>query len=181
MGSDSLTDPLRRPLWSEREFAFVHPPWRLADFVERLAGAPARLEERVRGLEPSLACEPLEGAWSIQQHAGHLSDLEELWRTRILDLRRGARVHTPADFAFLAERARRHQERGMAEVLAEFRAKRAELVSVLAAADPDLQQRSAFHERLGCAMRLVDVAQFAAEHDDHHLLRIARLRERLGG
>jgi hypothetical protein len=29
-------------------------------------------------------------------------------------------------------------------------------------------------------MRLVDCAQFYAEHDDHHLIRIRRLRSMLG-
>lgn len=38
--------------------------------------------------------------------------------------------------------------------------------------DAALQERRAFHERLNCDMRLVDGAQFVAEHDDHHLLRI---------
>lgn len=62
----------------------------------------------------------------------------------------------------------------------ELRARRARFTDALAAADPELQQRSAFHERLGCAMRLIDCAQFVAEHDDHHLLRIRDLAARLG-
>jgi hypothetical protein len=38
----------------------------------------------------------------------------------------------------------------------------------------------AFHERLQVPMRLVDCAQFYAEHDDHHLIRIRRLRIMVG-
>lgn len=176
-----MSDTLRRPKWSERKFTFGHPLWMLADFAERLAGAPARLEERTRGLDPRVALEQVDGKWSIQQNAGHLGDLEELWCTRIIELRRVAHTYTPADPAFIGEQALRHQGRSLEEVLAEFRTKREELVRVLAGADPDLQHRSAHHERLGCAMRLVDVSQFAAEHDDHHLLRIARLRTQLCG
>ena len=45
----------------------------------------------------------------------------------------------------------------------------------LAAAD---LERAARHPRLGTPMRVVDLAYFVAEHDDHHL---ARLRELLTG
>jgi hypothetical protein len=46
----------------------------------------------------------------------------------------------------------------------------------LSNATPGLQRATAFHQRLQVPMRLVDCAQFAAEHDDHHLLRIRALR-----
>ena len=36
-------------------------------------------------------------------------------------------------------------------------------------------ERSSQHPRLGQPMRVIDMAIFAAEHDDHHLARIGEL------
>jgi uncharacterized damage-inducible protein DinB len=151
----------------------------LADFVERLAGTPARLEERVRGLDPAIARAQVDNAWSIQQNAGHLADVEELWQRRIAELGEGRTVFTAADPAYFGRLALRHQDRPMAEILEEFRVKRLALTRILQAVSPEVQLRRALHERLNVRMRLVDIAQFTAEHDDNHLLRIAELRARL--
>ena len=60
----------------------------------------------------------------------------------------------------------------------QFASQRSMLVAALrVVAEPDLE-RSARHPRLGTAMRIVDLAFFVAEHDDHHM---ARMRELLAG
>src|SRR5262249_30470353 len=156
-----------------------HPEWMLHDFLERLAGTPARLEERTRGLGAAIARARVNDSWSVQQNAGHLGDVEELWKLRIRELAEGVEAYSPANPEHLNHAALRHQDRTLAEVLATFRAGREELVAAFRAVDPSVHGRSAHHARLGTRMRLVDLAQFAAEHDDHHLLRIAFLRDRL--
>jgi uncharacterized damage-inducible protein DinB len=152
----------------------------LADFVERLRGTLPRLDTLVAGLDDSRAKLQLEGKWSIAQNIGHLSDVEELWQERLEDLRKGRKTYTPAVGSRFQEMAKRHQERSVAETLEEFEARRTRLVDALAQASPELQAASAFHERLQVPMRLVDCAQFYAEHDDHHLIRIRRLRIMVG-
>ena len=79
-------------MWAHRKFFFVHPPWMLADFVERLRGAVPRLEALLVGLDDSSARLQLEGKWSIAQNIGHLSDVEELWRERLEDLNEGRKT-----------------------------------------------------------------------------------------
>ena len=158
-----------------RGFQFVHPLWMLADFVERLRGTPERLEALLRSIPTAILNRQPGTSWSMLQIAGHLADVEELWAQRLDDLRQGRPTYTPARPEYFQALAQRHLTRSASEVLAEFRALRGEHVAALAAADPELQRRSAFHERLGCPMRLVDCAQFVAEHDDHHLLRIRTL------
>jgi hypothetical protein len=111
---------------------------------------------------------------------GHLSDVEELWRERLEDLKRGKKTYAPAVASRFQELAKRHQERPVAETLREFKSRRSHLVEALAEASPELQASTAFHERLQVPMRLVDCAQFYAEHDDHHLIRIRRLRIMVG-
>jgi uncharacterized damage-inducible protein DinB len=165
-----------RPSWAQRNFSFVHPPWMLADFVERLRGVLPRLEELLAGVDDSIARLQLEGKWSIAQNIGHLSDVEELWQERLEDLKNGRKTYAPAVPSRFQELAKRHQDRSVAETLRELEARRLRLVDALAQASPELQKSSAFHERLQVPMRLVDCAQFYAEHDDHHLIRIRKLR-----
>jgi uncharacterized damage-inducible protein DinB len=164
----------------QRQFAFVHPPWMLADFVERLRGLAPRLGSLLDGVGHELAHRRPEGTWSIAQNVGHLADVEDLWQERLEDLRQGRAIFTPAQPGRFEAAAERHRERPLAEIVAELADRREILVTDLAAAPPALQSASAFHQRLQCPMRLVDCAQFAAEHDDHHLLRIRALREAFG-
>jgi len=49
------------------------------------------------------------------------------------------------------------------------------MVSQLEAADQADWVRSALHPRLKTPMRLLDLAFFVAEHDDHHLATISEL------
>ena len=171
---------LERLPWAQRVFAFVHPPWMLADFVERLRGIVPRLESLLAAVGDEHAHRQVDGRWSIAQNVGHLSDVEELWQERLEDLRQGRKVYTPAVGARFQEMALRHQKQDLRTILAELARRRARLVDAMSNASPDLQRASAFHERLKVPMRLVDCAQFYAEHDDHHCLRIRAIRSTLG-
>src|SRR3990172_7929651 len=83
---------MTRRRWFDRRFALGLPPEALPDIVERLRGTPARLEERTAGLpRDQLVRRPRE-AWSIQENAGHLLDLEPLWSGRLDELIAGAAV-----------------------------------------------------------------------------------------
>ena len=175
-----LSSEFDRPPWAQRKFTFVHPPWMLADFVERLRGVLPRLDALLVGVDDRLAQAQLEGKWSIAQNIGHLSDVEELWQERLDDLRNKKKTYTPAIGSRFQELAKRHQDRPVVETLRELGSRRARLVQALSQASPELQQTSAFHERLQVPMRLVDCAQFYAEHDDHHLRRIRQLRIMVG-
>jgi hypothetical protein len=170
-----------RPPWVERKFSFVHPSWMLADFIERLRGTVPRLEALVVDVNDAEAHRQVEGKWSIAQNIGHLSDVEGLWQERFDDLKKGKKIYTPAVGARFQELAKRHQASPIREIIRELNDRRSLLVDALANAPPELQQASAFHERLQVSMRLVDCAQFYSEHDDHHLLRIRRLRSMLAG
>jgi uncharacterized damage-inducible protein DinB len=171
---------LERPPWASRTFRFVHPPWMLADLVERLRGVVPRLVPLLRGVGDAAAREQVDGRWSIAQNVGHLADVEELWQERLEDLRMGRPTYTPADPARFQHLALRHQERTLKATIDELAERRSRLVDAMERAPAELQRATAFHARLQVPMRLVDCAQFYAEHDDHHLLRVRELRARLG-
>ena len=135
-----------------------------------------RVDALLVGLDDDRAHRQVAGKWSIAQNIGHLSDVEELWQERLEDLRKGSKTYAPAAGARFQEMAKRHQDRPVVETMKEFRGRRSRLIEALASASPELQRATAFHERLQVSMRLVDCAQFYAEHDDHHLIRIRKLR-----
>jgi len=152
----------------------------LADFAERLRGTVHRLVLLLRGVGETALRTKVDGSWSILQNAGHLGDVEELWVQRIDDLRAGRAAYTPADPERFRSLADAHQTRSAGDVVDYLATRRAPLLDALACADESLQRSEAFHERLRVPMRVVDLAQFVAEHDDNHLLRIRQLRHHLG-
>ena len=67
-------------VWFERKFKFDFRVELYPNLCLRLRGTPPRLEEFLRGLTPEQLTRQPEGKWSIQENAGHLLDLEPLWR-----------------------------------------------------------------------------------------------------
>ena len=161
--------------WFERRFTFDLPDEVCANVVERVRGTPARLEERVRGVPTDVLTHRAEDTWSIQENVGHLLDLEPLWITRVDELSAGQPVFSAADPENRKTHQANHNALPIASLLEAFRAERRKLVVLLDQADDTLRTRAAWHPRLKTPMRLIDLAVFVAEHDDHHLARIGEL------
>ena len=68
-----------------------------------------------------------------------------------------------------------YNEWSLGELLETFRTLRGKFMMTLENVPPSTLERAARHPRLGTPMRLIDVAFFTAEHDDHHLARITEL------
>jgi uncharacterized damage-inducible protein DinB len=165
--------------WFERRFRFEHLGEQDFPFlVERLRGAPARAFDKTRALARELLTRRSGDAWSIQEHVGHLLDLDALHDARLEDYRGGAGVLRPADLQNLRTHEARHNERPLAELTQAFRRERARLLERLEAWEPQGLLASAVHPRLRQPMRLVDMLYFVAEHDDHHLRTMTELLRR---
>jgi len=158
--------------WFERKFEFSFPAELYPNLCIRLRGTPPRLEEMVRGCSRELLVRRPEGKWSAQEQVGHLLDLEPLWLARVNDFLTGASELAAADLSNRKTHEADHNSREMAQILADFRAARMQLLDCLAAFDPAQLTRSILHPRLKQPMRLVDHLYFVAEHDDHHLARV---------
>ena len=161
--------------WVDRKFEFDLPLSRLPNVLERLRGTPARIEERLGTVPRAVLVARRENKWSIQENAGHLCDVEPIWILRARQVIQGAEQLAPADITNRATDAANHNDASIAGILARFRALRAEFISILEGADDSVLARTARHPRLGTPMRLIDIAFFTAEHDDHHLARISAL------
>ena len=161
--------------WFQRKFSFDLPLSRMANILERLRGSPARLEERVHSLSQGRLQARIGDKWSIQENVGHLCDLEPLWIRRAEQVREGQTELAVADLTNRPTDDAHHNEAPLDHILKHFRALRLRFVSILESADGPALERTARHPRLGTPMRLIDIAFFTAEHDDHHLARITEL------
>jgi uncharacterized damage-inducible protein DinB len=159
---------LRKP-WFERQWTFDLPVSAAPGIIERLRGTPARVEHRLRGLPSERLTTRHHDHWSIQENVGHLWDIEPLWIARIGDIAVGRLTLQEADLENRKTYNAHHNDRPLAELEAGFATARRELVTQLENADEADWLRGARHPRLKVDMRLLDLAFFVAEHDDHHL------------
>jgi hypothetical protein len=166
---------MNRTKWIEREFDFHLPVGVFPCVLERLRGTPARLEELARSLSPEMLTERRGGKWSAQEHVGHLYDLDELHEARLEDYARGLEVLRAADMTNRKTEEAGHNSARLEDLLALFRSARESFVRRLETMTEEEVGRSALHPRLNKQMRVVDLALFVAEHDDHHLASITEL------
>lgn len=157
------------PVWFERKFEFTFPVEHYPNLCVRLRGTPARLEEMLRGVSREVLVAKPGEKWSVQEHVGHLLDLEPLWAARVDDFLSDRETLTVADLSNRKTHEANHNARELSQILAQFRAARLQLLSQLARLEPEFFSRSMLHPRLKQPMRLVDHLYFVAEHDDHHL------------
>ena len=168
---DAMRELMRRTKWFERKFPAIADNGLLPGILERLSGTPARLRAMIADARPRAA----ESGWSAAKELGHLSDVEPLWMTRVQDILQGRPDLTPADLTNRATTEADHDRHPLSELVDRLEpGRRALVVALRGATDADLE-RSARHPRLGTPMRLVDLAYFVAEHDDHHMVRLRGL------
>jgi uncharacterized damage-inducible protein DinB len=162
--------------WTDRTFEFTTPVEQFPVVLERLRGTPARVEEKVRALSPAVLTHRDGEAWSIQEHLGHLLDLDELHLGRVDDFQAGAETLRAADMQNKKTHEADYNRREVKHLVQDFRRERRRFVERLEGVEPALLSRSAIHPRLRQPMRVVDMAWFVAEHDDHHLARMTELQ-----
>ena len=169
-----------RRIWFDRVFELGLPVEAFPDILERVRGTPARLEERLAGVDAAARVARLGDRWSIQENVGHLLDLEPLWAGRLDDLLGGIDELRPADLENRKTREADHNAAESGALLAAFRVARTDVVTRLESTAAADMAREALHPRLKQPMRIVDLFFFVAEHDDHHLARITELLQQRG-
>jgi uncharacterized damage-inducible protein DinB len=162
-------------VWFERKFNFDFPVDHYPNLCIRLRGTAARLEEVMGDLSRETLVHKEDGKWSIQEHAGHLLNLEPLWLARIEDFVAAKPVLSAADLSNRQTDEANYNAHALRDILAEFRNARARLVDRVDQLQPEMFGRTVLHPRLKQPMRLVDHLFFVAEHDDHHLAKMWEL------
>ena len=162
--------------WVDRVFSFGLAPGLMPAVLERLRGTPVRITSLVTGVEEELLVRKPAGAWSVKEHIGHLTDLENgLHDPRIDDFLAKATVLRAWDTTNAVTDQAGHNQWPIEELLERFGATRARFVERLAAVPDEVQRYQSLHPRLQVMMRPVDMTYFVAEHDDHHLFSIREL------
>ena len=156
--------------WVDIQFDFNIPAGKYPALLERLQGTPARLEEKIAHLMPEILTRITKHSdWSVQEHAGHLLDLDELIKLRLNDFENGAKELTPADMTNRKTYTAGHNNESIHTILSDFRSSRSAIVERIRAYNEEMVLRTSLHPRLKKPMRLIDLVLFFAEHDDHHL------------
>ena len=161
--------------WFDRKFTFSLAVEAFPEVLERLRGTPARLEDKLRALPPEVLTRRDGQSWSIQEHAGHLLDLEDVHLSRLDDYHAGKQVLTAADPKNQKTWDAGYNQRNIEDLLRDFRRERMRFIEQLEEWDAAMVGRSAFHPRLYQGMRVIDLAEFIADHDDHHLATMTEL------
>jgi len=133
------------------------------------------MEEIIHSIPEQLLKIKDDNRWSIQEHVGHLYDLELLHEGRIEDYRNNLKILRPADLANRKTFEADHNSKEISFLLGLFRSSRKNFIEKLEELDEEIVNRVSVHPRLNQPMRLVDMAYFTAEHDDHHLATIVEL------
>ena len=162
--------------WFERIFRLDLEEEYFPLVLERLRGTPVRARNLVSSFDHDDLVNTSQEGWSPQEHAGHLLDLESLWLGRIDDVLNGETVMREADLTNRATFEASHNLKDIRTILDTFEAARNNLVYKLDGLDLESVGKSALHPRLRTPMRIIDLATFVAEHDDHHL---ATMRQQL--
>jgi uncharacterized damage-inducible protein DinB len=166
---------MKQVKWFERDFNFNSTQNVFPSIIERLAGTPARLEEKFQYISPEIQTERVNDSWTIKENVGHLTDLEPLWQGRLEDILNGAVELRPTDLQNNKTSFAGHDATPIETLLERFRQIRAQTLGLIEELTEEQIFMSALHPRLKTPMRTMDLFLFVAEHDDHHLARITEL------
>jgi|SRR5687767_4087644 len=167
--------------WTDRLFKFDFPADLYPEMIERVRGAPARLDEYLNSASAEVLTRRDDGRWSIQENAAHLFDLDELTILRVQQYVAGEPVLHAADITNKKTSEANYNSVPASDISQSFRERRMKVVEKLERLEPEIFSRTAIHPRLNIPMRLVDFVFFEAEHDDYHLTRIHELLKLFGG
>ena len=167
---------MKKTPWFERDFPAIEDNGRFPTILERLAGTSARLAVKIKHLKGDLPLSQA-GQWSIKKEIGHLIDLEPLWLIRAKQILRGERNMLAADLTNRQTHQADHDAQSVATLIKQFGKERPKLLKILQYIKEEDLEKAAIHPRLGTPMRLIDLAFFVAEHDDHHLAQITFLAQ----
>jgi hypothetical protein len=146
------------------------------DPVRVLAGTPARLDQRIRGVSRrALGCRPAPGKWSIIEILAHLADAELAigWRFRNMVATPGVRLQWWDEHLWAQKCG--YQRIPAALSLATFRALRASNLALLRSVPrATWESCHGVHDTRG-RQTIADFVRMEAAHDLNHLLQIERL------
>lgn len=168
-----------RQEWVEHKFNLgINIGWS-KNVLSRIKDTSIRIEHYVKNLTNEQLSFQENGKWSIKEHIGHLTDVEELWLNRFLQFEKGLPELVAADMSNKKTEKANHNASSIDQLIANFNTQREELILQFQKLSKETQMHQAFHPRLKMMMRPVDLLFFIAEHDSHHLVNIQDISGKL--
>ncbi len=160
--------------WFQRSFNFDFPATNFPVIFSRLEGTIFRLSAILQNADDEF-CSHNDNGWSVKEHLGHLSDLEDLWWRRLNDFIENKAMLTTADLNNTKTKEAGHNEKTLDNLMQAFVIERQKILEAVYSFDSPMLSRLSVHPRLNQPMRLIDSLYFVAEHDDHHVAAISNL------
>jgi uncharacterized damage-inducible protein DinB len=160
--------------WFERKFNFDFPVSLFPVIFSRLEGSIFRLYNLLSNADDEI-CSISTNGYSVKEHVGHLTDLEELWWKRLEDFRQNKPMLTTADLTNTKTKEANHNKKSLEQLLEAFSLERQRILETVYGYDAEMLSRTSVHPRLNQPMRLIDSLYFVAEHDDHHIAALSGL------
>ncbi|MDI9256803.1 DinB family protein [Flavobacterium sedimenticola] len=161
--------------WFERQFSNCNTQNTFPSIVERLSGTATLLNQKVKGIPNDLLTRKINNTWSVKENIGHLTDLEPLWLGRLQDILSNHTELREADLHNIQTHQANHNDTHLSTLLFKFKSERRKLLNSLQNLDESALFKSALHPRLKTPMTLLQLLEFVAEHDTHHLSRMTEI------
>ncbi len=147
------------------------------DLIERLNAIPASLRSEIAGLaEEAVAARPAQGEWSIKEICGHFCDSAHFLNSRLAKMIMLEQPHLEAWNQDVEMEKRNPQAARIDDLLAEFSARRAETVGMLADLVHWNWARTGHHESYG-RLSIRQLVDHALEHEEDHLAQLRTLKQ----
>jgi DinB superfamily len=156
--------------WFERDLSFGKPIEMLPFYLERLEGTMIRIQSKVQGIQDEILSYKPDNKWSVKEHIGHLAEVDEIATKRIDEMIAGKEIMSAA--VFEPQNYNPWSIDKVVELFCLCRKSNLEKYSCLSSSS---LTKASMHPRLKLRMTPVDLAWFDAEHDDHHLVKIAEI------
>ncbi len=160
---------VNRELWMNKKFIFQLDSSELPVVLEKLRESPSKIKQIVTEVSEKILVKKPEGKWSVKENIGHLIDLEEIHDLRIDDFIEGKHILRAADMSNKKTEKAHHNKKDINLLIEEFIDVRNNFIERIKRLDEEVLTRISLHPRLNQPMRIVDLAQFVSEHDDHHI------------
>ena len=115
---------VQKTKWIDRNFSFDFPVGIFPVIFERIKGTPARIEELIKNISEKELEIKFNNGWSLKEHIGHLTDLEELHIGRIKDFENGLNILRPADMTNKKTNEANHNNASIEKLISDFRISR---------------------------------------------------------
>jgi hypothetical protein len=163
--------------WLDRKFDFTQPAGLMPVNLERMLGSIVKIEKLFMDCSDAELSYKPDNAWSIKENIGHMTDVEELHETRLKQILSGENALAAADMSNKKTIAANHNSRNAQDIYSDFKVTRTAFVDRLKLLNEEQVLLSGHHPRLNKPMRIIDIAYFTAEHDDHHFAVISEIRK----